>query len=1371
MPFSAAPITAVAASGWSAEPAPGDRIGERYRVTGVLGRGGMGAVYRVVDDQDGAERALKILRADDDQGLRRAILRFQREFHTMARLVHPRIVEVFDYGVDGARPFYTLELLDGRDLRDTGRLEISELCSLLRDVASALAFLHTRRLLHRDLAPRNVRHTSDGRAKLIDFGVLATVGAPGDLAGTPPFVAPESLRGAALDHRTDLFGLGALAYWLLARRHAYPCRDFVSLEEAWRDRPPPPSTFRPDVPEPLDDLVMGLLSLDRLARPAIAGEVIDRLTAIGGLPALSDEEAAAGLLAVPALAGRDRELAILDQHLQRAVRGRGTSVLLEASSGNGKTRVLQELALLAQVSGATVLSADGGAIDKGPYGVIRQLAGALLTSAPREAVEAARPRAHELARILPELRRHLSIRRLSPTLGDPAEERVRIQEAVVGWFRDVTAVRPLLLSVDDVQRADEASMAALVALAHASVERSLLLAGTLRTDEAPRAATALAALRAGSQRLRIEALDRDGIATLCRGLFGNVRGVPPLAEWLEARAGGNPLHTLELLRALVERGVVRHHNGMWSWPEALEVDELPSGLVEAMDARILGLNADARHLGEVLSVHGGELPLGLCTELASTPTERTFAALDELVMDEVLVGSEAGYRFRHDGLREAFLRGLTDRRRRQLHLAVGRALHAGDAPTADREAEIGWHLWHGGDHRRGAELLARAGRALWATQSFSDAIPALEAALEHAERQDGLFSARECLELRRMLMLSGCMADRRVAHRHADRLVAEYRRCSGVDRAERLAPIVGGKAAIAAGMALEGARWLATRETDRGPHPKDALEGLFVCCAYAGLAYSFPLQLDGVRRMLHAMAPLRALTGRVPHGAYLLTECLVAMPLGHWGTVRRMATEVEAIIGSDRLTPLSDNDRIMALAGAQYLEVAIAAMNMDPRIRGYADRVAETGLRFFDIGRRHAMIIYHRFRGEEEQARAIESDWDVLRFRAGSMWGHESQQQWMSALAYGGTGDVLGLESKLDTVASLVEEGYGLEAQLALAQAEHRRCRGEHEQAVPHFTRAYEALLQGDTFVRQIIFAAEAENWLALGELDRARATAERGVTLGRDPDSGTLATRLRSERAWSLADAKAGRLDEANTRLERALDDAAALSSPVLSGSLHEAAAMVAVLADDPTRLHRHTVAAKQWFRGTKNPALVARAERLDADQERRSGPHQASTPLTLASDEVATVVAAATPPTRPLPASAPSMLLGGCRTADERADRTASLLATESRARAAFVYLVEPSGPRLVSPRHGLRPPSTVTRALVATTSAASVATVTRLRDDPDPHEAWLLAPLRSRRSGALVALTLLAGPADELVEPPTALLESLARELEEAGDALSH
>ena len=104
-----------------------------------------------------------------------------------------------------------MELLDGSDLRERGQLPWREACALLRDVASSLAILHSRRLLHRDVSARNVRCTSDGRAKLIDFGAMTPMGVAKHVVGTPPFVPPEALQLQALDGRADLYALGALA--------------------------------------------------------------------------------------------------------------------------------------------------------------------------------------------------------------------------------------------------------------------------------------------------------------------------------------------------------------------------------------------------------------------------------------------------------------------------------------------------------------------------------------------------------------------------------------------------------------------------------------------------------------------------------------------------------------------------------------------------------------------------------------------------------------------------------------------------------------------------------------------------------------------------------------------------------------------------------------------------------------------------------------------------------------------------------------------------------------------------------------------------------------------------------------------------------
>ncbi|HEY6880855.1 MAG TPA: serine/threonine-protein kinase, partial [Polyangiales bacterium] len=157
----------------------------RYEPTHELARGGMGVVYRAIDRTTGRVLALKRSFADQAEtaALSRAML--EREYRMLVSLRHPYIIEVYDFGVDEEGPYYTMELLDGTDLRAKCPVPWRDVCSYLRDVASSLALLHSRRLLHCDVSVANIRLTGEGRARLMDFGTLASFGRASVIAGSP----------------------------------------------------------------------------------------------------------------------------------------------------------------------------------------------------------------------------------------------------------------------------------------------------------------------------------------------------------------------------------------------------------------------------------------------------------------------------------------------------------------------------------------------------------------------------------------------------------------------------------------------------------------------------------------------------------------------------------------------------------------------------------------------------------------------------------------------------------------------------------------------------------------------------------------------------------------------------------------------------------------------------------------------------------------------------------------------------------------------------------------------------------------------------------------------------------------------------------
>lgn len=227
-----------------------ERVG-RYRVTGLLGEGGMGVVYAAVDEETSRPVALKLIR--DGCGDEEARLRFRREGRVAASLDHPLVCRVYEVGEEDGRPYIAMERLTGEALSErlrAGPFSPSEAGRIALDVLEALGALHERGLVHRDLKPSNV-FLSDGRARLLDLGLVRPVRpggedatrdaltATGAVVGTPRYMAPEQVRGRAVDERTDLFAAGAVLFEMLTGRPAFDAPSAAELLGAiLHDEPP-----------------------------------------------------------------------------------------------------------------------------------------------------------------------------------------------------------------------------------------------------------------------------------------------------------------------------------------------------------------------------------------------------------------------------------------------------------------------------------------------------------------------------------------------------------------------------------------------------------------------------------------------------------------------------------------------------------------------------------------------------------------------------------------------------------------------------------------------------------------------------------------------------------------------------------------------------------------------------------------------------------------------------------------------------------------------------------------------------------------------------------------------------------------------------
>lgn len=1171
-------------------PSLGTKSSGRYRIEDELARGGMGAVFRAHDRLLERTVALKRLSFPRDAALRaRLTTLFQGEYDTLAQLAHPAIVEVYEYGIDDEGPYYTMELLSGGDLSQAAPMPFDKAARLLRDVASALALVHARRFIHRDLSPANVRLTGDGRAKLIDFGALASFGIPQEIVGTPAFIAPESLSRTALDQRADLYALGALSYFCVTGRQAVRAGSIAELPAALERPLLMPSELAPDLPKAMEELIISLLSHDPLARPGSAAEVMDRLTALAGLPPEEQKmRVAESYLAQPPLVGRSEQLEVFNERLARAHAGQGGALWIEAAHGLGRSALLDAYARKAQLGGAILLRARAHA-QSAALGVLRSLMRTALAIEP------------SLAEAEPELSELVAEQIAARPPSSTSAELERSGRLIAGSERcllRLAARAPLVLALDDVQLADPESLGLLAALAQGAHAQPLLLILSAAAGEALADAHAHARLVEQAVPLSLSPFDLERLLELTTAIFGPVPNIRRLSLWLSQNGGQNPQRCLALTRILLAREEIQYLSGTFSLPYDVRAELHERELEDATATRIAQLGDDAQKTARLLSAY--ELPVNLddLSEPNLLSPRALLLALAELAALGIVQHQDASYAIADQAARRAIARATAPEEMRALHLTIGRAMLARPDANLDVRCQAAYHLMRAGEEREGIQLLGNQVEPLSRShESLAKALPALELSLElsHGRGRSDADNAALLIPL----CLAGYYRDPRLFARYFRRTLSAQLEMSGVKLAKRLARFLGPKLGLISALLVARLRYTRLRKRSISDSPfKNVLLGLFATAGtgISAACASYDFQL--AHELGEALSPFRALSPR--HPANIVREFCEAVAEGRRGSQKLAEQKLKQLlswVADPAQVPKLDNEvRVQILVGVEYALGMIQLMRASDNGPAMAAAMDKEQRGFFAPHAELLRMLHHALRGDQRAAEPHRERTERLALLGGSGWSAINNTAHRALLVYQWTQDSMALLRVTADLRRFALVNPAVEPHLELAEAYLEFLRGRPEQAVAHYTRLFqlESVQNCWTWLGDRGRFAEALN--ALGRHEEAREVCRHALTARAfDAESYLFLSRVPLQQ-WAIAEAQLGDHAAAAARLDALLALPEPADNPLLRGVLHRDRAHVALIAGDHSTFEAQLRAMVRLFRESQNPALIRQCERLYA-------------------------------------------------------------------------------------------------------------------------------------------------------------------------------
>lgn len=1164
----------------------GEVVAGRYEVIEELSEGGMGVVFRASDRSDGSAVALKVVRDEcrDPEDL----VRFRHEFYLMATLRHPRFADVREYAFtsDGT-PCLVMEYVPGRDLTDILPLRWQDAATVLYQIGTALAFLHSRRYIHHDIKPGNVRvaRSSGGiEARLIDFGIMEPIGTAdtGGWAGTPAYMPPEALFGSPTDHRLDLYGLGVMAFEMITGKLPFDVQDPHAFLAQKQLQPPDVAAALTGVPDSFARLIADLMAPDPAARPHDASVMLRRLRLAADLKvAPASAEKVPPYLSPSGLVARDDVITTLLDAF-RSTRSGPQLAAVEGARGAGRTAILRELRLRLQMQGAVVVEVNAVSA-QGSLAVLKALLEPLTVFEDERLTSSLREAAPHLCRVIPSLTSRSSGLEPAPHHSDPTEDRVQTLAAIKRWLAAVAEEHPIALLVDDAHWSDALSLDALRAIV--SDPRVAPLLVVLSRPEAPDEDAPIDRLVRTGMRVQLEPFRTPDVRALLASMFGRGDLHATLVDTLTEASKGNAAYLVEVIRSLVQDGVIRFEDERWHLPRELGTTPLPGSLAEATATVLKELGEVARQVLDALVVSRGAVALVDLEQLLERDETEIFAAVEELVTAGLIVGHDDAYRVARSLARDLLYDRIPSAERRRLHAWAARLMEGSTPDHAADAAVIADHYLLSGEPERARRFLEEAATDLYEANAIVDArrpLEQLETLLVESGAQDAPLSSEDgalLLVTRQRLARIGVAIDSELASRcflyERKTVLPSYDALSG-DPTTSLPRRLGRIATLFAREAARSFPWTGSR-------PDSTLESIrnyLVASSY----HASSLALEGAFDEAHAVAETLgslALGERTQaNGAYSLAK---ALPLVHQGFVAQAEAALRIAIELWEDTELSrgipEQDHNSGYAGALFLQALLYASRGRPEAREGLSRMEDIveqhgdTLGFVTPNLFLVEIDYHLHRGEVIMAREVERRYLAHHAEVGLYNAHIEAQILVSlARAALGARDISAAES------------------IAIELSRRK---------------------PKDFFIHGWGMCVMGELWASQRLHERARAALRDALSYSRRPGRPAPKLELRALNVLAEVALDAGDVDEAHRHARQALGIArseATRSEYEMLWALRSLAA-VGMARDHIDVAHRHTGDMEQLARSVENPLFEAVARGSRGEVSRALGNVQEAT------------------------------------------------------------------------------------------------------------------------------------------------------------------